>query len=234
MLLAPRRTNMIQALLVCLFLVAPAAGLAADANGRNDARLEQDEIVAARSASRAFFAAQRAERRESEALGAAGLKPHLDDLRARVRQLRLAQSRLDAEPALVSAAAGAHTAASLPADAGARRAERAQERRARIAEIRLESDGLRQRAREARDNASRLRSPRQRALAVGAAARLERLNDSVASALDSAATGDPSALEQLAVLLSDAPSALNKSAAEIPDPTFVTRIRHRREIPRVP
>jgi len=215
--------------------------------------LQQAEILGARAVSRSLFAAQRAERREAEAAGMMGLVPALRRVQQTLQRLRA----VELEAAMPRAKRVAESVVEQAEDGGAaaepdsEEADRVSDgtpsgdsvsdaarrralREARALPFREACAGVLEEMEGLREATSRLHSARQRMLAEAVLRRLESLEPMIEQAAAAAMTADAPALEELARELGPPDDALRSAGTEPLDPTFVTRDRHRREIPRVP
>ena len=215
--------------------------------------LQQSEILGARAVSRSLFAAQRAERRETEEAGLTGLVPAFRRVQQTLQRLRaveieaaMPRARRVAEAVVEHAEDGGPAAEANGAeadrigdgtssgDAVSDPARRRALREARALPFREACAGVLEEIEAVRRAASSLHSARQRMLAEAVLRRLESLEPMIEQAAADAMTADAPALEELARELGSPDDALGSAGTEPLDPTFVTRVRHRREIPRVP
>ena len=144
----------------------------------------------------------------------------------------------DVADAAAVAVASSEAAAGGAGDAGSATSEPAAERRAlreaRAVPFRESCAGVMAQMEGLREAASSLHSPRQRMLAKGVLRRLATLEPMIEQAAAADVTPGAAALEELARELGPPDDILGSTGTSPPDPTFVTRDRHRREIPRVP
>lgn len=168
-------------------------------------------IYTARAASRAVFAAQRAERRDAKLNGLVDLAAEIRELKKSIRQL--GRVRLDA---------GSAAGSSASASSGNQAAEQAR------ANLTGALARVRAKRRQLEARLGQLRAPRQRALATALLPRLQAIEQEVDAVL-AGPTVDLNAVRRLAERM-DAHAERRRTVQREIQPTFSTIVRHRQRV----
>jgi hypothetical protein len=209
-------------LVVSLAGAAPVLGADMPKEG-----LRSEEVQATQVASRAFFAAQRAERRDAEQAGLVALAEEVAALRDAVREARRVEAAPHQEPAALrpTQANGAPGAAASKAASARDRADAALRRHRRV---------MRSRRSDLASRVANIETPRQRDIARAVLGSLDALDTELGAVLGAGPGERPERLRDLEARLRDTDESVKPSTAPDVEPNMTTIIRHRNPLRRRP
>jgi hypothetical protein len=213
--------------LVLVLIASPGLAGTTDNEGLRSAEVEASQV-----ASRSFFAAQRAERRDAEEAGLVALAEEVKALRASVRDLR----RLEDEADLSGSGFELLAADGTPVPIAAATATAVTARRDRAdSEFRERRKQVRAKRRALRSNLAQIKTHKQRLIAQAALRSLDRLDPEFGVALTGTRGERRERLQALDEKLGGLEQRVQASSA--PDggqPNMTTIVRHRNPIRRKP
>jgi uncharacterized coiled-coil protein SlyX len=208
---------------ISLLVTSPALG----ANTAEQS-LRSSEIEATQSASRTFFAAQRAERRDAENAGLVALVDEVKALRKSVRDLRRVESELDETSATLRPAAAAATPSTAVVTTDPRRERADLDFRERRRLVREKRNAL-------RSNLASMRTHKQSEVAAAVLRSLDAMDEELSDVLKGSRQQRRQKLRQLEDRLAARDDRLQASPEEATaPPNLTTIVRHRNPIRRKP